>query len=493
LADVEQMRENTPSTQFPIASITKVFTAIAVLQLVEQGKLDLDQPVTRYLRDYPPETGDRISIRHLLSHTSGMPDFGQIVDFHKKVRLDKSLEQMLERISSEPLLFDPGSRQQYSSSGYFVLGAIVEEVAQKSYETFIRDHVARPFGMQHTGFVPGPIGDGERATEYFRGPDGGLEPAVAITPTIAYSAGALLSTVRDLHRLDRALADVTILDPSSIEMMTIPEHGEYGLGFAVRVWDGHRIVGHGGGAPGVSSIFERWPDESLCVVVLSNVGGVLPQMVADGLAAVALGREPPAPANKAPVPVDRDVLAEYEGAYEFEDGNLSVVSLVGDRLTERAPSGAPMPLFIESEDLAYYQLNWMSTIYFSRDDAGGVSGYTERRSSFERSASRILGEEADFAFCGQPVVDVGRSILERYVGDYEMPLDWGTWSLEVEGGDIQVRSGELPPLTLLPLSDSDFCIPATGERVVFESDGDGNVVGLAHVGRPGRTYGALLR
>jgi CubicO group peptidase (beta-lactamase class C family) len=493
LADKETGRKNKPSTQFPIASITKVFTAIAVMQLIEQGKLELDQPVTRYLRDYLPETGDRITIRHLLSHTSGMPDFGQISDFPKKAGLARSLEQMLEIISSEPLLFDPGSRQHYSSSGYFVLGAIVEEVAQKSYETYIRDHVARPFGLQHTGFVPGPVGDGERAFEYFRGPDGGLEPAVAITPTIAYSVGALLSTVGDLHRLDRALAEDTILEAPSIEMMTTPAHGEYGLGFAVRIWDGHRIVGHGGGAPGVSAVFERWPDEPLCVVVLSNVGGVLPQMIADGLAAVALGREPPAPANKVSKPVDREALAEYEGAYKFEDGNLSAVSLVGDQLTERAPSGFPMPLLMESEDLAYFQLNWMSTIHFSRDDAGRVSGYTARRSSFERSASRILGEEADFAFCGQPVVEVGTSILENYVGNYEMPPHWGVWSIEVEGGDIQVRSGELPPLTLLPLSDSEFCIPATGERVVFESDGDGNVVGLAHVGGPGRTSGALPR
>ena len=493
LADVEKMRENKPSTQFPIASITKVFTAIAVMHLVEQGKLDLDQPVTRYLRDYPPETGGRIAIRHLLSHTSGIPDFGQIPEFSEKARRARSLEEMLEMISSERLLFDPGSRQHYSSSGYFLLGAIVEEVAQKRYETYIRDHLAQPFGMHHTGLVPGPIGDGERALEYYRGPEGGLDQAVAITPTIAYSAGALLSTVRDLHRLDRALADATILEHSSLEMMTTPEQGEYGLGFAVRVWDGHRIVGHGGGAPGVSAVFERWPDEPLCVVVLSNVGGVLPQMIADGLAAVALGREPPTPTNKAPVPVDRDGLEEFEGAYEFKDGSLSVVSLVGDRLTERAPSGAPMPLFFESDDLAYYQLNLMSTIHFSRDELGEVSGYTARRSSLERSASKILGEKANFAFCGQPVVEVGRSALERYVGDYEMPPDWGVWSVEVDGGEIRVRSGELPPLTLLPLSESDFCIPANGERVVFDIDGGGNVAGLVHVGQPGRTYGFLLR
>ena len=242
----------------------------------------------------------------------------------------------------------------------------------------------------------------------------------------------------------------------------------------------------------MSAVFEWWPDESLCVVVLSNVGGVLPQMVADGLSAVSLGREPPAPANKAPKPVDRDALAVYEGAYKFEDGNLSVVSLVGERLTERAPSGAPMPLLMESKDLAYYELNWMSTIHFLRDDSGRVSGYTARRSCLERSASKIVGEEADFAFCGQPVVKVGESVLERYAGDYELPR-WGVWSIEVEGEGIQVRSGELPPLRLLPLSNYDFCIPATGERVVFDIDGGGNVAGLIHTGQPGRTYGLLAR
>jgi CubicO group peptidase (beta-lactamase class C family) len=263
--------------------MNKMFTAVATLQLVEAGALALDEPIVTYLPDYPnQDLASKVTIRHLLSHTGGTGDFfGPEFDEH---RLElRTHSDYVELLGERGVMFEPGSRWEYSNYGFILLGAVIEAVTGESYYDFVAEHVYAPAGMTATGSLPESEAVPDRAVAYWRpgGPTGEWEPATDTLPYRGTAAGGGYSTVGDLMRFAEALQAGTLLSAETLAEATSPQGEEfYGFGFDVGD-DPSARWGHGGGAPGMNGDLRVYPELGYVVVVLANLDPPTAQVLAD--------------------------------------------------------------------------------------------------------------------------------------------------------------------------------------------------------------------
>ena len=276
LSDREHKTPTKLGTRFRIGSMNKMFTATATLQLVQAGKLGLNDSLGRYLTDYPnKDLAAKVTIYHLLTHTGGTGDiFGPEFQAH---RLDlRTLEDYVKLYGSRPLKFEPGSKWEYSNYGFILLGVVIEKVSGQSYYEYVRDHVYKPAGMTSSGSEPEDQAVDGRSVGYTRMGGG---PEHANTETLPYrgtSAGGGYSTVEDLLRFANALDAHTLLDARYADMLTTgkvdtPGGDRYAFGFQDRTVNGIRCFGHGGGAPGMNGELEMCPAAGYVVAVLANM------------------------------------------------------------------------------------------------------------------------------------------------------------------------------------------------------------------------------
>ena len=268
----------TPQTVYGIGSVTKQFTAAAILRFVERGELRLEDDLRKHLPDY--DTGGRvITIRQLLDHTSGIRNMTTIQPLMADRPRDVTREQVFGWLSRAPFDFEPGERYLYNNSGFWLLGAVIEKLAGEPYETAIERLLLEPLCLQSTRYdVPGEIVP-HRAAGHVR--EGGrFLNAPPNSPTRPYASGALISSVLDLAAWQRALFGGEVLSAESLKLMTTPgrlndgKPTSYGLGVAVTNFRGHRKIAHPGGIVGFSSFLSYYPDERLVIAVLTNTMGV---------------------------------------------------------------------------------------------------------------------------------------------------------------------------------------------------------------------------
>jgi D-alanyl-D-alanine carboxypeptidase len=276
-ADVEQKVAATPDTLYELGSITKQFTAEAVLMLVEEGKLALDDKVSSILADLPDAWGD-VTVQHLLTHTSGIKSYTSVGDFNKMARSDFKPGEILKLVATAPLEFKPGESWAYCNTGYYLLGLIIEKKSGKTYGEFLDERIFKPLGMSVTrpndprAILP------HRAHGYARMGDR-IENRDGLTPTSAFSAGNLMSTVKDMAKWAIALDEGKLLSSSSYSQMYTPvklKNGEsrpYGFGWGLGDVKKHKKVSHGGGTAGFSTSIARFPDDHVAVIVLTNLAG----------------------------------------------------------------------------------------------------------------------------------------------------------------------------------------------------------------------------
>jgi CubicO group peptidase (beta-lactamase class C family) len=316
-ADFEWKIPNTPDTKFRLGSVTKQFTAALLLQLVEEGKLSLETPLGDALPYYREDTGAIITIHHLLSHTSGIPSYTSRPDYFKEIRRGTyEVRDFVLEYCSGDLEFDPGAKYRYSNSGYFLLGAIIEQVTGKSYEQALKERIFEPLGMRASGYDrAAPILE-KRARGYVHGLLG-VRNAQHLDMSVPYAAGALFSTVEDLYLWDQALYEDKVLPPEARERMFTPNLGHYGYGWGIRrrpIGPGKMerlTVGHGGGINGFSALIMRVPEDRHLVVLLSNTGRTNLDVIFVEVADILYGRTPPA--VKLPVATVLDETVETAG------------------------------------------------------------------------------------------------------------------------------------------------------------------------------------
>lgn len=274
LADIAKERPLTPDMSLRLGSITKQFTATAILMLADQGKLAVSDDIRKFLPDYPTDN-KTITIEHLLTHTSGIVSYSGMHDFVARSKTEMSVREMIDYFKDQPKEFDAGKRWSYSNSGYFLLGAIIEKISGLTYADFLTQSIFTPLGMNDTAYEGRERTSVRHIEGYSRGKKG-FAPSPALSMSQPYAAGALVSTVDDLARWDAAISSGKLLKESSWNKAFTPytlNDGtvtKYGYGWEIGKLFGLKIISHSGRINGFTSEALRIPEEKLYVAVLSN-------------------------------------------------------------------------------------------------------------------------------------------------------------------------------------------------------------------------------
>ena len=344
-ANLEHKVPATADTAYHICSVTKNFTAAAILQLADQGKVDLDADLTTYLPNFPLN-GRHVTVRQLLNHTSGIRSYTEVGPaFDAKEKLDLSHEEVLATFQNEPADFAPGAQWHYSNSGFFLLGLIIEAVSGQLYADYLQQNIFDPHKLAHTCYCDNEHLVSGRAQPYVIA-RGKPRNADYISWKSVFSAGALCSTVMDLANWQRALDEGGVVKTAGLVQMrspTQPAAGppiDYGLGTRLGILDGHRCFGHSGNGAGYAAMLQRFPDDDLTVVVLTNTEGarLSPWSIAAKIARAVLGL-PDAAMVTLPVPAAEQ--AAIAGNYATENGIITVAAN-GDTMVAK-PRGSTRP------------------------------------------------------------------------------------------------------------------------------------------------------
>lgn len=286
-ANLEWKIANDGNTKFRLGSVTKQFTGAAILLLQERGKVKLDAPIKTYLPD-APATWDKVTVRNLLTHSSGIPNFTSFDDYPKLKTLEATTASLTARFRDKPLDFQPGEKFAYSNSGYILLTAIIEKASGQSYAAFLTDNIFKPLGMADTGYDNHATILPRRAAGYSPSAKGVINTDY-LDMTIPQGAGALYSTSHDLLKWQRGLFGGKLLKPDSLKAFLTPFKDNYALGVNVATANGSTTVSHGGGIEGFNTWLGYDPDRKLTVVVLGNLNGDAPGRLGKAILALARG------------------------------------------------------------------------------------------------------------------------------------------------------------------------------------------------------------
>lgn len=359
MASLEHQVPNSPQTKFRIGSITKQFTAAAILQLQDKGLLDVQVPVSTYLPDYP--NGDRITLHHLLTHTAGIPNLTDFPDYLELMRLPTTPADLIVRFKDLPLEFEPGTQYRYSNSGYILLTQVIETVSGQSYGDYLKEHLFQPLGMENTGYEqPLAVIEGFASGYQFTGE--GYQQAEYINMTVPQGAGALYSTIADLTQWTQFLFNAEgrsafPLSDAAIAAMTSPyvlmdetiAHLSYGYGLIVSDRREHRYIGHGGGINGFVSSLGSIPDLGITIAILANVETASPGTISEDLMAILLGQPYELPTQPEAVTIDPALYDRYVGTYQVAPEFQVEITVESGQLQIQGTGQPSFPLYPASE------------------------------------------------------------------------------------------------------------------------------------------------
>jgi CubicO group peptidase (beta-lactamase class C family)/D-alanyl-D-alanine dipeptidase len=451
----------TAATVYRVGSLSKLFTDMAMIRLVEQGRVDLDAPVTRYLPDFRPRNrfGGDVTLRTLMSHHAGLvrePSVGAYVD-----STAPPLSAMVASLSATSLVYRPGARYKYSNAALHTVGLALERAVGQSFPQYLRDSLLDPLGMKQSAFfVPRPDQTANVATAFMWAADGRRFPA----PTFRRNApaGALYASVLDLGRFLVALnADSNpVISRSTLERMWVPQFADSGatagngLGFFVTRFDGHRRLGHEGAIFGFSTTFAALPDDRLGVVVVTTLGGanVVTHRIADAalraMLAVRAGASLTEPAVTDSLPTG--MARRAEGHYVHGARSVDLLERGGELFLSRDGSSVPSRLRAAGDSLTV-------------DDAISFGG------SVHLLDSRVVVIGDTFARAKWPAPADAAAPWKRLLGEY----GWGYETLFIyeRGGRLHALIAWFEDDVLTQVSDTVFALPATSlyvdERVTF--------------------------
>jgi CubicO group peptidase (beta-lactamase class C family) len=400
-ADLEWDVPNAPNTKFRLGSVTKQFTAASILLLEERGKLSVSDPVKKYMPD-APAAWDKVTIMHLLTHTSGIPSFTGFPDYQKLEPFATTPTQLVARFRDKPLEFEPGEKWNYSNSGYVLLTYLLEKITGSSYEAFVRENIFTPLGMKDSGVDSNSAVIHHRASGYTFSKDH-FENAGFINMTVPQGAGALYSTTEDLLKWEQGLFGGELLKAASLEKMTTPVKNDYAFGLEVQTVGGHKKIEHGGGIEGFNTDLSYYPDDKLTVVVLSNVNGAAPGEIATKLAALAHGEAIKLLGERKEITLDPKVLSHYVGAYQMPNGPAMLITLDKNQLSGKLGNQPPLPIFPESQTM-FFLKEVDAQIEFAAD----ASQLTLHQNGRDMAAKRLDDAEA------KKLIDAAAAFAKRF-------------------------------------------------------------------------------
>ena len=500
LANMEWNIPNTPDTKFRLGSITKQFTATLILQLAEQGKIKLDGKLIDYLPDYRKDTGAKVTIHNLLSHTSGIPSYTSLPGFFANVsRNPFTVDDFIKKYASGELEFEPGTKFVYSNSGYFLLGAIVEKVTGKPYAQVLKENIFDPVGMKNSGYDQWNTIIGKRATGYTNTPRG-YETAPYLDMSIPYAAGSLYSTVEDLYLWDQALYGEKILSAKSKELMFTPNLNNYGYGFVMTKATLAPptklvvpVIQHGGGINGFNTQIVRMVDEKRLIVLLDNAehGQYLNRMV-QGIMSILYDQPYDAPKQSIATVLIKSVLEkdvasaikEYRAlkagptAAEYDFGEMELNRL-GYQLLQMKKIADAIEIFKLNVEMYPQVANGYDSLgeayMVNGDKELSIANYKKsleldpKNTNATAKLASLTGERKD--------VKVDPKIYDAYAGEYELGPGF-IITITNENGKLMGAPTGQTKVELVPSSETDFFLKEVNAQITFIKNAEGKVTEL---------------
>ncbi|HYN03395.1 MAG TPA: serine hydrolase [Vicinamibacteria bacterium] len=474
MADLELGVTLQPDMVFRLGSITKQFTAAAILMLAEEGKLSLQDPIEKHLVGYPTQ-GHVITIEHLLTHTSGIQSYTDMPGWMtSRIQGPMTVTELVDGFKKEPMQFAPGEKWAYNNSGYILLGAIVEKASGKTYEAFVRERIFQPLGMTASYYDRTEPIIPKRAPGYTREGD---QPRNAryLSMTQPYAAGSLASTVDDLARWDASLYGEKLLKKTSLDRAWTPyvlKSGKptgYGYGWGASTLRGRRAISHGGGIFGFSTYAVRLPDEHVYVAVLCNSDSPSgdPGYLAKKIAALAIGDPFPEPAA---ITLDPKTLERYAGVYRIDETSTRTVTLENGRLYTQRSGGERLEVRPGSETDFFYDKS-LTRLRFVLDAgrrATEMLFFPEGADEPER-APRVADAPA-----ARTAAKVDPALYDAYVGDYELAPGF-VLTVSREGDRLMTQATGQEKFEIFPSSETEFFLKVVDAQITFVRGPEGKV------------------
>ena len=485
LADIAKRTPITLETKFRIGSITKQFTAAAVLRLAEQGKLSLGDPLARYFPGFPH--GNEVTLRHLLTHTSGLHSYTDKPDFLGRVTKAIEPRKLIEWFQDDPPDFAPGVGFHYNNSAYFLLGEIVAKVSGKPLGRYLRESFFAPLGMKDTGIYVNDAPPSAIATGYTFA-DGKLAPALDWDMSWAGGAGALYSTVGDLFRWNEALFGGRVVKAESLKAATTPvtlpanvDGMNYGYGLIMSTTKGLGTIGHGGGLNGWSSDLLRVPAHNCTIVVLGNAlpppPGLAPGVISRALAEKVLGDEiaklPPLIEDPSANPKS---YTDYVGQFDYQ-GAIMTVSVEDDALYSQLTGQQKFRIFPKARDVFFWKVA-DAQVVFLRNDKGEViaARHTQNGNTFR--APKLAAD----------AVKLTHAQLDVFVGQYQYGPG-AVMTITRDGDQLMAQLTGQPAFPIFPKSATEFEWRVVAAKLEFVKVRDGKVTKAVHY-QNGTTFDA---
>jgi CubicO group peptidase (beta-lactamase class C family) len=471
LADVETRRPITVDTTFRLGSISKQFTAALVLKLVDEGKVSLDDPLSKFVPGFPAP-GGQATIRQLLNHTSGIRSFTGLPGAQTEAATSRhyTTGDIVALIRDEAPDFAPGSDWRYNNSGYVLLVAVIEAVTGQPWQVALEERITRPLGLTTIRYAPDESAVANRALPYTMG-QGGVRPAQKVDLSSASGAGGLVGSVRDLARWGQALHHGQVVSAASYAQMVAPTvlpDGRtipYGFGLEMEQLRGFAVIGHSGGIQGgvTDSLYLPEQDLFVAVFVNSDMPQVGPGVAARRLAALEVGKSFP---EYRPVTIDPAALEPWLGLYKVagDDGREGRFYARDGRLFTQMGDEPERPVLASAGGRFFYGPDSLAWFEARRDPAGGV----------------VLEAHVDPSDRGMTLTRTGpippppvvtRAMLERYVGRYELNGTIATIGLTTDNRLTVQLTGQPVGAPLRTVSADEFAGDQAGVRVRFEGEG----------------------
>jgi CubicO group peptidase (beta-lactamase class C family) len=453
-ANLEWSIPNTPSTKFRLGSVTKQFTAAAILLLAERGKLALEDPVAKHWPN-APASWEAVTLFHLLTHTSGIPNVTNDADFTQWKMHPSTPEQTLAHVRDKPLEFAPGERMNYSNSGYVLLGRLVERAGGQSYADFLRDNVFKPLGMNDTGYDVSTAILPRRAAGYSQGPAN----APYTDMTVPHGAGGLYSTTEDLLRWTQGLFGGRLLSAASVEKMTTPFKNDYAFGVIVNNAAGRKVVSHAGGIEGFNTELRYFPDSKITVAVLANMNGPAAAQLSAQIGSIAHGDDMRLSAERTSIELPRDKLDRLVGSYEIAPTATMRITVIGTQLQSQLGLQPVVPLFAESETVFFPRVV-DAELTFELGADGTATALTLRQNGREMRGLRVA-ERTEIV--------LPPAALARYPGTYRLQpgLDL---VITLENGQLVSQATGQAKAPLFAEAENRFFLKVANAQIVFIPD-----------------------
>jgi CubicO group peptidase (beta-lactamase class C family) len=493
MANMEWGIQNTPDTKFRLGSITKQFTSMLTLQLVEQQKIKIDGKISDYLPDYRKDIGEKVTIHHLLTHTSGIPSYTSQPGFFENVsRNPYKVADFVKKYASGNLEFEPGSKYSYNNSGYFLLGAIIEQVTGKPYEQVLKERILDPIGMKNTGYDHHETLMPKRAAGYTKTGDG-YRNAAYLDMSIPYAAGSLYSTVEDLYLWDQALYTDKLISAQSKELLFKPFLDNYAYGWVVRAAfkvndQPVQVISHGGGINGFATVIMRFPKEKHLIVLLDNTSQQTSRL-GDKIGRILFDQpyDPPKisiaetldntikeKGVEAGIAQYRELKAKQPETYNFEEGELNGLGYSLMRNGKIKDALEIFKLNVEMYPKASNPYDSLAEAYANLNQKDlAIANY---KKALELDPKNTSASE-QLKLLEQGPVKVDPAIFDAYVGEYELAPGF-VLRVYREAEKFMTQATGQPAFEILPISETTFYPKGFPAKLTFAKDTDGKVTGV---------------